>query len=43
VTHILAGKRILVVEDGPFIAQNLAFELVRKGAEVIEPVSLGRR
>jgi two-component SAPR family response regulator len=38
VTHLLAGKRILIVEDEPFIAKNLALELVRKGAEVIGPV-----
>jgi two-component SAPR family response regulator len=39
VTHRLAGKRILIVEDEPFIAQNLASELVNKGAEVIGPVA----
>jgi two-component SAPR family response regulator len=39
VTHPLAGRRILIVEDEPFIAQNLAFELVREGAEVIGPVA----
>ena len=38
-THQLAGKRVLIVEDEPLIAENLAFELAQNGAEVIGPVA----
>jgi two-component SAPR family response regulator len=38
-THQLAGKRVLIVEDEPVIAENLAFELAENGAKVIGPVA----
>jgi DNA-binding LytR/AlgR family response regulator len=36
--HELAGRRILVVEDGRTIAEDLTFEITVKGGEVIGPV-----
>jgi len=39
ITHQLSGKRILIVEDEPTIAANLAFELAVWGANVIGPVA----
>jgi DNA-binding NtrC family response regulator len=38
-THQLAGKHILIVEDDPIISENLAFEFAAEGAEVIGPVA----
>jgi DNA-binding response OmpR family regulator len=38
-TSRLAGKRILIVEDEPLIAENLAFELAAAGAQVIGRVA----
>jgi PAS domain S-box-containing protein len=35
----LGGKRVLVVEDEPTIAENLAFEISAEGGEVIGPVA----
>jgi two-component SAPR family response regulator len=35
----LAGKRVLIVEDEPMIAENLAFEFAQNGAQVIGPVA----
>jgi two-component system, response regulator PdtaR len=34
----LAGKRIMILEDGRTIAENLAYEITRAGGEVIGPV-----
>jgi DNA-binding LytR/AlgR family response regulator len=36
--HRLAGWRILVVEDGRTIAEDLTFEITVEGGEVIGPV-----
>jgi CheY-like chemotaxis protein len=38
-TNQLAGKRILIVEDEPVIAANLAFEVAAEGGEAIGPVA----
>ena len=38
-THELAGKRILVIEDEPLISENLADEMTDEGAKVIGPVA----
>jgi CheY-like chemotaxis protein len=38
----LAGKRILIVEDEPMIAEILASEMAAVGAEVVGPVATDR-
>jgi hypothetical protein len=38
-TGQLAGKRILIVEGEPMIAENLAYQMTIEGAEVIGPVA----
>jgi DNA-binding NarL/FixJ family response regulator len=38
-THELAGKRVLIVEDDSILAINLAEELGAKGAKVIGPAA----
>lgn len=38
-TNPLAGKRILIVEDEYFLADDLAGEFKRRGADVIGPIS----
>jgi two-component SAPR family response regulator len=38
-TRQLAGKHVLIVEDEPVIAENLAFEFAENGAKVIGPVA----
>lgn len=37
-TGLLAGKRVLVVEDEYFIASDLRRQLAREGAEIVGPV-----
>lgn len=37
-TGMLAGKRVLVVEDEYFIASDLRRQLLREGAEIVGPV-----
>lgn len=37
--HVLAGARILIVEDEFFLADELAGELLTEGAEVIGPAA----
>jgi len=37
-THELAGKRILVVEDEPLISENLTDQMTDEGAQVVGPV-----
>jgi DNA-binding LytR/AlgR family response regulator len=36
--HRLAGRRILVVEDGRIVAEDLTFEITVEGGEVVGPV-----
>jgi two-component SAPR family response regulator len=38
-TNHLAGKRVLIVEDEPLIADHLAYQMTAEGAEVIGPVA----
>jgi DNA-binding LytR/AlgR family response regulator len=38
-TSHLAGKRVLIVEDEPLIAEQLAYQMTTEGAEVIGPVA----
>jgi two-component SAPR family response regulator len=38
-TNHLAGKRVLIVEDEPLIASQLAYQMTAEGAEVIGPVA----
>ncbi len=38
-TNHLAGKRVLIVEDEPLIADQLAYQMTAEGAQVIGPVA----
>jgi DNA-binding LytR/AlgR family response regulator len=38
-TNHLSGKRVLIIEDEPLIAEHLAYQMSAEGAEVIGPVA----
>jgi DNA-binding response OmpR family regulator len=38
-TQLLSAKRVLIVEDDPILAMNLADELVAEGATVVGPAA----